>query len=148
MAVLFQISGFYLKYKLFCQKPAHSYLPKWLGWAAFFKMFIVFGMYNFVCTITGSKSGKFTATFSGVFFPLGDQYTISHKLLTSELCIEFMRGKNPTIFNIIRWVNGTNDSLTKRLMFQVLYFFFHNFLQNSLQKSFQFIFYFFITLQK
>ena len=50
---------------------------------------------------------------------------------------------NPTIFNIIRWVAGTNDSLTKRLMFQVL-FFFHNFLQNSLQKSFQFIYFIFI----
>ena len=35
---------YYLKYKLFCQKPAHSYLPKWLCWAAFFKL----GMYNFV----------------------------------------------------------------------------------------------------
>ena len=46
---------------------------------------------------------------------------------------------NLTAFNIIRWVNGTIVSLTKRLMFQVL-FFFHNFLQNSLQKSFQFNF--------
>ena len=35
----------------------------------------------------------------------------------------------------------TNESSTKRLMFQVL-FFFHDFLQNSLQKSFQFIFLF------
>ena len=50
---------------------------------------------------------------------------------------------NPTIFNIIRWVAGTNDSSTKRLMFQVLLFF-HNFLQNSLQISFQFIFLFFV----
>ena len=47
--------------------------------------------------------------------------------------------KNPTIFNIIRWVAETNDSSTKRLMFQVLLFF-HNFFQNSFQKSFQFIF--------
>ena len=29
--------SFYLKYKLFCQKPAHSYMPKGLYWAAFFK---------------------------------------------------------------------------------------------------------------
>jgi hypothetical protein len=36
------------------------------------------------------------------------------------------------------WVNGPNDSATKRLVFQVLLFF-HNFLQNSLQKSFQFL---------
>ena len=40
--------------------------------------------------------------------------------------------KNPAIYNIICWFAGTNDSSTKRLMFQVL-FFFHNFLQNSLQ---------------
>ena len=37
--------------------------------------------------------------------------------------------------------DGTKESLTKRLMFQVL-FFFHDFLQNSL--SFQFIFLFFL----
>ena len=36
------------------------------------------------------------------------------------------RYKNPTIFNIIRWVTGTNDTSTNRLMFQA--FFFHNFL--------------------
>ena len=46
-----------------------------------------------------------------------------------------------------RWVAGTNDSLTKRLMFQVL-FFFPDFLQNSLQKSFQFIFLFFLLNYK
>ena len=39
------------------------------------------------------------------------------------------------------WFTGTNDSLTKLLMFRVL-FLFYNFLQNSLQKSFQFIFQF------
>ena len=43
--------------------------------------------------------------------------------------------------------NGTNKSSTKRLMFQVL-FFFHDFLQNSLQKSFQFIFLFFYEITK
>ena len=37
--------------------------------------------------------------------------------------------KVPTIFNIICWVVGTNDSWAKRLMFQVL-FSIHNFLQN------------------
>ena len=53
--------------------------------------------------------------------------------------------KNQSIFNIIRWVDGPNDSSTKHLilMFQVL-FFFQNFLQNSLQKLFQFIFLFLI----
>ena len=43
--------------------------------------------------------------------------------------------------------DGTNESSTKRLMFQVL-FFFHDFLQNSLQKSFQFIFLFFHKITK
>ena len=49
-------------------------------------------------------------------------------------------------YNILgHLVAGTNDSLTKRLMFQVLIFFF---LQNSLQKSFQFIFSFFYDSRK
>ena len=30
---------------------------------------------------------------------------------------------NPTVFNIIHWVDGANDSSTKRLMFQALLFF-------------------------
>ena len=47
LATLLQILGFYLKYKLFIQKPAQSYLPKWLCWAAFFKMVIALGNYNF-----------------------------------------------------------------------------------------------------
>ena len=46
-------------------------------------------------------------------------------------------------YNTLGCLNdGTNESSTKHLMFQVL-FFFHDFLQNSLQKSFQFIFLFF-----
>ena len=48
---------------------------------------------------------------------------------------------------LVRWYAGTNDSSTKCLMFQVL-FFFHNFLQKSLQKSFQFIFLFFYNFTK
>ena len=36
--------------------------------------------------------------------------------------------KNPTIFNIIRWVDGTIVSLTKYLMFQVLHILFSQFL--------------------
>jgi hypothetical protein len=30
--------------------------------------------------------------------------------------------RNPTIYNIIRWFAGTNESSTKRLMFQALFF--------------------------
>ena len=45
------------------------------------------------------------------------------------------------------WVDRMIVSLTKRLMFQVLYFF-YNFLQNYLQKSFQFIILFFHNFTK
>ena len=41
---------------------------------------------------------------------------------------------------LVRWDDGTNNSSTKHLMLQVL-FFFHKILQNSLQKPFQFFFY-------
>ena len=47
--------------------------------------------------------------------------------------------RNPSIYNMIRWADGTNNSSTKRLMFQVLLSF-HKILQNSLQKPSQFIF--------
>ena len=43
---------------------------------------------------------------------------------------------NSTIYNVIWWFAGTNDSSTKH------YFFFYNFLQNSLQKVFLFIYLF------
>ena len=56
-----------------------------------------------------------------------------------------MTSWNLTIYNIIHWLAATNDLSTKRLMFQVL-FFFHDFLQNSLQKWFQCIFYFFLWI--
>ena len=45
-----------------------------------------------------------------------------------------------------RLEDGTNESSTKSLIFQI--FFFHDFLQNSLQKSFQFISYLFYKITK
>ena len=48
--ILFQISGFYLKYKLFCQKPAHSYLNTFLKC-----LYLVHGMYNFGLLMNPSK---------------------------------------------------------------------------------------------
>ena len=54
---------------------------------------------------------------------------------------------NPTIFNIIRWFAGTNDSSTKGLMFQVLFFFIISFkilCKNPLNLFFKFS----ITLQR
>ena len=48
---------------------------------------------------------------------------------------------------LVRWANWTNDSSTKRLMFQV-WFFFHKILQNSLQKHFLFMFSFFCRITK
>ena len=47
---------------------------------------------------------------------------------------------------LVCWADGTNNSSTKCLMFQV--FFFHKILQNSLQKPFQFIFIFFYKITK
>ena len=65
---------------------------------------------------------------------------ILNRLKHIQFCLAL---KNPTIFNIIRWVAWMDDSWTKILMFQVLSLVFHIFLQNSLQKLFQFIFLFF-----
>ena len=52
-----------------------------------------------------------------------------------------LKSDNLKYITMARWLGRTNDSSTKHLMFQVL-FFFLNFLQNSLKKSFQFIFLF------
>ena len=58
---------------------------------------------------------------------------------------------NPSIYNIIHWLgcmdDGTNESSTKRLMFQVLFFFMISCL-NSLQKYFQSICLFFLKKYK
>ena len=74
-------------------------------------------------------------------------YCVSKKF-DATMCI---MGSDPTTTPQIRQStiyyagllgDGTNESLTKRLMVQVL-FFFHDFLQNSLQKYFQSICLFF-----
>ena len=57
--------------------------------------------------------------------------------------VQDLESNNLQYNTLARWLTGTNDSSTKRLMFQVL-FLFHNFLQNSLQKLFQFIFIIFL----
>ena len=54
----------------------------------------------------------------------------------------FKKSENLQYNTLVRWADGTNDSSTKHLMFQVL--FFHKLLQNSLQKPFQFIFFIFL----
>ena len=48
------------------------------------------------------------------FFP-------SITLTTMHYLVKAMEAQNPTIFNIIRLVDGTIVSFTKRLMFQVLF---------------------------
>ena len=69
----------------------------------------------------------------------------------SKLMLQFikvnLKSYNLQYKTLVRWADGTNDSSTKRLMFQVL-FFFHKILQNSLQKPFQFIFLFFYKITK
>ena len=61
----------------------------------------------------------------------------------SKLMLQFikvnLKSYNLQYKTLVRWADGTNDSMTKRLMFQVL-FFFHKILQNFLQKPFHFIF--------
>ena len=54
-------------------------------------------------------------------------YTTKFNLAKPHSIKAFLETLNPTIFNIICWVAGTNTSLTKHLMFQVL--FFYNFLK-------------------
>ena len=51
----------------------------------------------------------------------------------------YKKSDNLQYNKLVRWVPGTNDSSTQRLMFQVFFFFFHDFLQNSLHKLLQFI---------
>ena len=51
-------------------------------------------------------------------------YNLSHNKKNVQFVIGLWSPiTNPTIFNIIRWVNGTNESSPKRLMFQVFIFF-------------------------
>ena len=46
--------------------------------------------------------------------------------------------------NLPYWADGTNNSSSKYLMFQVLFAFFHKIFQNSLRKPFPFIYLFFL----
>ena len=60
--------------------------------------------------------------------------------------MDLLKSDNLQYNTLGRWVSGTNDSATNRLMFQA--FFFHTFLQNSLQQWFQFFFLFFYNFTK
>ena len=64
------------------------------------------------------------------------------KIYSSRIHLSTTR--NPTIFNIIRWVAGSLGRTTHwpSVWCSQYYFFFHNFLPIFLQKSFQFIFLF------
>ena len=107
--------------------------------------FLLYGV-NFMLGWSASQSGSVRMKQSKSLNILLLRWAMPHGMCICH-CKKLPRYTwNLTIFNIICWVGGTNDSSTKRLMFQVLLFF-HNFLQNSFQKSFQFIFLFFIILQ-
>ena len=86
--------------------------------------------------IYGTVSTQFRAAFYEMFSCL--QIRVSERMSCKQL-----KSDNLQYNTLGRWVTGTNDSSTKHLMFQVL-FFFHNFLQNSLENSFQYIFLFFL----
>ena len=59
--------------------------------------------------------------------------------MTHDLPDNCIKSNNLQYDTLVCWADGTNDSSTKHLTFQVLIFF-HKILQNSLQKLFQFIF--------
>ena len=61
--------------------------------------------------------------------------------------LKVLNSDNLQYNKLVCWVAGTNDSLTKHLMFQAL-FSFNNFSLNSLQKSFQSIFLYFYNFTK
>ena len=78
----------------------------------------------------------------------------SHSIMlwnsTSQNIIEPLAVKSDNLqYNmLVRWADGTNDSLTKHLTFQV-FFFFHNFLQTqSTQNSLFSFLYFFGKIEK
>ena len=71
--------------------------------------------------------------------------------LPGQYLLLIHKTKNPTIFNMLRWVTGSLGQTTHRqsVWCSIYYFIFLNFLQNYLQKSFQFIaFYSFYNFTK
>ena len=70
-----------------------------------------------------------------------------YKISDEQMAESLLKSDNLQYNTLGRWVDGPNNSSTKRLMFQVS-FFFHKILQNSLQKPFQFIFLFFYKITK
>ena len=79
---------------------------------------------------------------------LGKSWLGRHiKFLTILYTWGNLKSVNLQYNTLVRWADGTNESSTKHLMFQVL-FLFHKILQNSLQKPFQLIFWFFYKITK
>ena len=66
-------------------------------------------------------------------------FSISGLSLLKKISPKIPLTKNPSIYSIVCWADGTNDSSTKRLILQLL-----KILQNSLQKLFQFVFFIYI----
>ena len=66
-----------------------------------------------------------------VFKNIGSTYLITGFFCQNLMILCYysnqLKSDNLQYNTLVRWANGTNDSLTKRLTFQV--FFFHNFLQ-------------------
>ena len=77
----------------------------------------------------------------------GDQEGVSAINTLEGGAYNNLKSVNLRYIKLGRWADGTNESSTKRLMFQVL-FLFHNFLQSSLQKLFKIIFIFFNNKNK
>ena len=95
-----------------------------------------------LCLINGhfmTISYHFFANYIDVFRKTEDHFEVlkmSKSLLDQKLW--YLKSVNIWYITLGHWDDGTNESSTKCVMFQVL-FFFHDFLQNALQKAFQFI---------
>ena len=92
------------------------------------------------------KKNHFYFKINIIFNPFDQNFITQLTHLSAVRWLHNQKSDNLQYNTLVCWVAGTNDSSTKRLMFQVL-FFSHNFLQNSLQKSFEFIFLFFYINQ-
>ena len=68
------------------------------------------------------------------------------RLILKPELLGVLKSVNLQYNTLVCWADGTNDSSTKRLMFQVL-FLVHKILQNSLQKPFQFLFFNYLERQ-
>ena len=107
-----------------------------------FKQLNVF-LYMYICVV-----GVFHISTNFSFrISTSDAYALANKINSGWVISLF---KNPSIYNIIRWVAWTMGQTNHRpsIWCSKYYYFFHDSFQNSLQKSFQFIFLYLLSNYK